>query len=401
MKEIELSTMVPGDSLHLSGFQDQTFIRVQHRQFDWTSGWNNILQVGLYQKGPDVSEVGSTWLDNLKEMRALRPFSAPEIHTLGGDIAFLANVWRPEATVPGSTVTTDSRRVISIPWMFDTRLLYYRRDLLAQAGVPEENAFATPEAMYDTLARLQSRGFGYPLGFPTGGLTIHNLASWVWGRGGHFRSRDYHKIALVEPEAQKGMLDFYRLHRFIDPATCGMNYTETNELFLQGKCAVMMNGQWSMRPIKEREPGISPQVLDCTGYAPPPGVPYIGSTHLVIWQHSLHEHEAIQLIGYLTSPAVLKALFPVVRNFPARVTALHSEPFARDPDYQLVIDCIRRGREIRSARLWAGIETRLNAMCEKLWVDLLANPDLDLPVEIERRTHDLASRLEKTLLANW
>jgi multiple sugar transport system substrate-binding protein len=348
-----------------------------------------------------VSEVGSTWLDNLKEMRALRPFSTPEIHALGGDIAFLASVWRPEATVPGSSVSPDSRRVISVPWLLDTRLIYYRRDLLAQAGIDEAGAFATPEAAYDTLARLQASGLRYPLGLPTGGLSIHNMTSWVWGRGGRFRSLDYRKIALVEPEARRGMVDYFRLHRFIDPATSGMGYNEIINFYNQGNCAVMMNGQWAMRPIKERAPGIDPRVLDCTGYALPPGVPFIGSSHLVIWRHSLHELEALQLINHLTSPAVLKNLFQAGVHFPARVEVLNGEPFAGDPDYQLVIECIRRGREVRSARLWAGVESRLNALGVQLWVDLFANPELDLAGEIERRVRDLAGRLEKTLLANW
>jgi len=393
--------MVAGSDLNLAGFQEQTYIRTRHRQFDWVSGWNNVLQIGLYQKGPDVSEIGSTWLDNLKEMRALRPFSGPEIHALGGDFAFLSSVWRPEATVPGSAVTADSRRVISVPWLIDTRLIFYRRDLLARAGISEQGAFSTPDAVYETLARLQSSGVRYPLGLPTGGLTMHNLASWVWGRGGHFRSPDYRKIALVEPAALLGMLDFFRLHRFVDPATCGIDYERTNQLFYQGKCAVMMNGQWAMRAIKDRAPGIDPRVLDSTGYAPPPGVPFLGSAHLVVWRHSLHEQEALQLINHLTSPAVLKVLFQKMGNLPARLAALNAEPFAGDPDYQLVVDCIRKGREIRSARLWAGIETRLNALCEQLWVDLFANPDFDLAGEIERRVRDLAGRLEKTLLANW
>ncbi len=393
--------MIGGDFLDLHGFEEQSFIHTRHQQFDWATGWNNILQIGLYQKGPDVSEVGSTWLDNLKEMRALRPFTISEIHSLGGEMAFMENAWLPDATTPLTLSAVEPRRVFSIPWMVDTRLIYFRRDLLARAGIPEAGAFATPEAMYNTLCRLQDNGIAYPLGLATGGLVIHNLASWVWGRGGRFRSLDYHKIALTEPDALRGVMDFFKLHRFIDPRMHGLDYTGTNTQFYQGKFAVMMNGQWAMRPIKERDPGILPEVLDNTGYAMPPGVPFVGSTHLVIWRHAFHEQEALQLINHLTSPAVLENLFHITSNFPARAAVLYAPPFASDPDYQLVIDCIRHGRGFRTARLWAGVETRLNALCDQLWEDLLANPSLDLEAEVERRVCDLANRLEKTLLANW
>jgi multiple sugar transport system substrate-binding protein len=399
LKEIELSTMVAGDSLDLPAFEAQTFITARHRQFDWAAGWTNILQIALYQKGPDLSEIGSTWLENLNDMRALRPFTASELNSLGGDIAFLSNAWEQEVTTPAAVAAP--RRVTSIPWILDTRLIYYRKDLLAQAGIPEEEAFATPEAMYATLRALQNRGMAFPLGLATGGLSIHNLACWVWGRGGHFRSRDYRKIALVEPEARHGMADYFRLLRFLDPASRGADYTAINDRFARGEIAVMLNGQWLMQDIKNRRAGLCPEVLENTGYAMPPGVPFVGAAHLVVWRHSLYEQEAIQLISHLTSLPVLARVFQATGNFPARLAALNAAPFAGDPDYQLVGECIRRGRMMRSAHLWAGVEMRLNALCDQLWEDLFANPNLNLEHEIEVRIKDLAGRLEKTLLANW
>lgn len=400
MKEIELSTMIPGEWLDLAGFEEQNFIQTRYRQMDWDTGWSNVLQIGLYLKGPDISEVGSTWLENLTDMRALRPFNTYEIHALGGDMAFLPSAWRRDATVP-VTPNAAPQRPVSIPWLADTRLIYYRKDVLARAGIAEEGAFASADALYDTLSRLQAAGIAYPLGLSTGGLTIHNIASWIWGRGGQFRSADYRKITLVEPEARRGMLDYFRMHRFIDPATYGAGYTETNALFFGGNAPVMVNGQWAMKYIKDRDARVDPAVMDTVGYAPPPGVPFVGSTHLVIWRHSLHEQEAVQLIAHLTSPKVLGKIFRESGNFPARLEALNAAPFAGDPDYQLVVDCLRGGRSFRSARLWAGVEMRLNTLFDQLWGDLFANPNLDLETEIESRVASLSSRLEKTLLANW
>lgn len=401
MKEIELSTMITGNALNLAGFEERIHVRTRHRQFDWATGWNNILQISLYQNGPDVSEVGSTWLDNIKGMRALRPLNIAEVNALGGEEAFVPNAWTADIVAPLDTRMGEQRGVTSIPWTIDTRIFYYRRDLFARAGISEAEAFTTPEAVYDTLSRLQAGGIRYPLGLVTGGLAVHHLASWVWGRGGRFRSPDFHKIDLVEPEARRGMLDFFRLHRFIDPETVGMKQDQTDQLFFQGRLAVMMNGQWAMHSIKERRPGIVPAVLENTGYAPPPGVPFVGSTHLLIWRHTLYDNEAMHLIAYLTSPPVLDNIFRTTSTFPARLSALNAAPFINDRDYQMVIDCLHCGRTFRSARLWAGIESRLNLFCYQLWEDLFANPTLDLEMEIEHRVQDLANRLEKTLLASW
>ncbi len=400
MREVDISTMVASGCLDLKSLEDQWFLKVNHKQFDWATGWNNILQIALYQKGPEASEIGSTWLENLNDMRALRPFSIPEVNTLGGEDAFLGNVWVRPAT-SDSSLTKAPARPTSIPWTLDTRVISYRRDLFDRAKINPAVAFATPEAFHDTLCRLRAAGIQYPLMMATGGLSIHNLATWVWGRGGHFRSEDFRRITLVEPEGRQGMFDFFRLHEFIDPQTRGMNYTSTDELYFGGRGALLLGGSWAMKILKTNDPRVTPEVRANTGFAIPPGIPYIGATHLVIWRHTLHDQEALQVIGHLVSPQVLGRVFEETGNFPARISALDGAPFTTDPDYRLAAECLRRGRAFRSSRLWAGVEMRLNQLCDQLWIDLFANPALNLPAEIERRVGELATRLEKTLLANW
>lgn len=400
MKEIELSTMTIPECLHLEGFESRNFTRVVHQHMEWAGAWDKVLQIGLYQRGPDVSEVGSTWLENLVDMRALRPFSVPELYHLGGETAFLSNSWTQDTSTPIAYATT--RKITSIPWSLNTRVILYRRDLLAKAGIHEAGAFATADAMHATLTRLQESGVSpYPLSIATGGLSIHNIASWVWGRGGRFRSADYHKITLVEPEARRGMQDFFSMHRFIAPQARGQLYQEAESWYFTGQAAVLFSGQWAMMRVKEHPEEVLPEVSDNTGYAVSPGIPFVGASHLVIWRHSLLESEANQLIQHLTSPDVLLSSFRVDGNFPARLQALNAPPFSNDADYRMISECIRTGRGFRSAHLWAGVEARLNILFSQLWKDVFANPELNLEAEIEQRVRDLADRLERTLLANW
>ncbi len=398
--------MIPAETLGLARFCEQNFFQVRHRQFDWSTGWNSILQIGLYQKGPDVSEVGSTWLENLGEMRALRPFSTSEINAMGGEEAFLTAAWPRERLAPAVHVKASyeapTRRAISsIPWIIDTRLIHFRRDLLTQAGVKEKDAFTSPEALIDTLQRLQAKGMEYPLTMATGGLSLHNLASFIWGRGGAFRSADYRKMAITEPESRRGLADYFKLHRYIHPDARRQGYGGADDRFYNGQAAVLISGSWVTETIKEHARPLPAEVEQNYGCALPPGLPYVGGTHLVIWRHSLHDQDALRLIAHLTSPEVLMTVFRVSGNFPARAAVLESAAFTGDPDYRQVIECMRVGRGFRSAHLWAGVEMRLSALCDQLWNDLFANPDLALEREIERRAGELSERLEKTLLASW
>jgi multiple sugar transport system substrate-binding protein len=255
--------------------------------------------------------------------------------------------------------------------------------------------------MLDTLNRLQACGIEYPLAMSTGGLSLHNLACFVWGRGGGFRSTDYRRITLTEPEARRGMADYYKLHRFIPPEGRRLDYAGADNHFFEGRAAVLLSGQWVTVTVKEQKDRANPIVAQNYACTLPPGIPYVGGTHLVIWKHSLHDQDALRLINHLTSPELLTNLFRITGNIPARIAALNTAPFTNDPDYQRVIDCIRTGRGFRSTHLWAGVEMRLSVLCDQLWSDLFANPDILLDMEIEHRLRELATRLEKTLLASW
>ena len=392
MREIELSSMISAGALGLDSFEERTFIHVRHRPLDWESGWNQILQIALYQKGPDVSEVGSTWLENLDSMRAIRPFSLQESLSLG-EKDCLPTVW-------SSFDQVSARERISIPWTLDTRLVHYRRDLLALAGIAEDGAFATPEAFYDTLARLRAAGFAYPFVMATGGLSVHNLACWVWGRGGHFRSADNHKLTLVEPQSLQGMVDYFNLHQFIDPQTCSFDYAQADNWFLAGHAPVLFSGQWVTRLADYGHFLPKPEVAENLWHAEPPGIPYVGSTHLVIWKHSLHEAEALELIRHLTGSQVSPSILISQGVYPPRAALLNAPPFDADPRSQVIINCLRKGRNFRAKRLWAGVEMRLTDLVDKLWVDIFTHPELDIAAEVKRRVTELADRLERTLLAN-
>lgn len=391
MREVHLSTMIPRDYLGLTEFEDRKVIHARHTQLDWETGWNRILQFGLYQKGPDVSEVGASWLANLSDRNMLRAFDEAEVQSFAGTEGFIES--------SASDAAQDSS-ILSVPLNVDTRLIHYRRDLLAKAGVREETAFESPEALVETLTRLRESGIQYPLALATGGLSVHNLACFVWGRGGHFRSPDLRKLTLAEPEARQGMLDFFKLHPFIHPGSRGMDYKHSEEIYFTGQTAVVLSGQWVITLLDEQN-GISSEILENTGHQLPPGVPYVGSTHLVIWRHSQRVSAALKLIEHLQDPKTLQRIFHSAGIFPARKDLLNQPSFSTDPRYQVVVECLRKGRNFHSAHAWAGVEVRLNEMCDQLWADLFNHPEMDLSQEIDRRVKHLAERVEKTILANW
>jgi len=139
----------------LTQFKQNTRTEVRLRVLEWRDAWAELVRVALYNDGPDVSEIGSTWLSEFVTMTALRPFSSAEIARFGGAQQFLPSAWRgvTPATTSGAATTS-----WAVPWLADMRLIHYRQDVFEQAAIEARTAFQSPQTLLETCARLRGVG---------------------------------------------------------------------------------------------------------------------------------------------------------------------------------------------------------------------------------------------------
>jgi multiple sugar transport system substrate-binding protein len=407
MEEIEFSSMVgsynPDEYPNISEFRGisefevKSRIKVRQKRLLWMNAWQELLQVALYFKGPDVSEIGTTWLGSLMGMEALRPFSPLEVKSLGGAAAFSSASW-DSCHEPGEI------QILAIPWYLDLRLIYYRRDILQKAGVDESTAFLTSGNLLDTMQKLRASGFTTPLAMDILGESprvVHNIASWIWESGGDFRSQDGHQLKIKDPKTLEAIVIYYKLGQFLMPGTFGLEEIYTNQAFAEGQVAVAISSERLYLSLRAGRTQVKPEILANLGIAPLLSMPFLGGANLVIWRHTVHDRAAIDLVNFLTSPLNLKALYEQYMVIPARTEVLKSLPLAEDPYFSVFQRAIMTGRVIPGFYRWAGVENRLTVTFHQLWSDLLANQDINPEDEVPRRVIDMANRLERTTLANW
>jgi multiple sugar transport system substrate-binding protein len=382
--------MVDPVVLRLDDFQARRGIQVHAQRIDWASAWDELLRTALYGQGPDISEIGSTWLGSLIGMDALRPLTSWHVNFLEDRVfSYPAARW--------AVIDPKDSQVWAVPLLTDTRVIYYRRDWLKQAGIEEAGAFKTQDSLVDTLERLQASGVEIPWAMPTRGLNVlYDAAPLVWNAGGRFRTKDGRHLRLHEPGAQAGMRAYFELHRFLSPPARDLDIVGTDEIFLQNKAAAVISGSWLLR-LLERETTLLPGV----GIVRVPGIPFIGGSHLVIWRHARHERAIMRLVKHLTSPEIQQSCFQHAGHLPSRIELLDDEPFVSDPRYQAFATSLKTGRVFTISFRWAAVERRLVDMFSQLWSDLADDPELDLEAEIAGRTALLIEDLERTLLAIW
>ena len=349
----------------------------------YENAWPEVANAMLYRIGPDVSEVGSTWVKSLAASDALLPFTSKQLEELGGISAFIN--------------TSDQRidqEIFSIPFQSEARMIFFRRDLLAKAGIDEKTAFSTPDNFLLTLEALVENGYRYPLliDIVDRWLNLSIAVSWVWAAGGDLITENGKQAVFDQKPALHGFHQYLNCARYLPP-----NITELHQQvyeFGRGDYPIMLGGPWVMDHMRN-DPTVPPHACDTLGIALPPGPPYKGGTNLVIWKHSRKTEQAKKLVNFLVShPFQAQWLSG---NLPARRDALALPFFSMDPMYQTMIQAVEHGRAFSSSRLWGMVEDRLSRALNQIWLECIQNPHRP-PIEIlQEQLPPLARRINITL----
>lgn len=362
------------------------------KEMTWETAWDELAKIGLYRSGPDVSQVGSSWLDGIVASGSVRPFTDEEIDSMGGASAFLPAVWQAMRLRRGSQMGT-----WAIPWLADARVIFYWRDMLEEAGVDEGTAFQTPEHVEETMARLRASGVAAPWGWwaTTTSTMLQCASSWVWGAGGDYVSADGRQILFNRPEALRGLVAYLRLHRYMPPWVKRVGDIVPVSSFAERQAAAAIGTPGWLPFIYELS--TIPDAPDRLGIATPPGPSFVGGSALVIWQHTRRPQGSVGLVRFLTGKQVQSDYVRRMQHLPARLDVLAEPPYTTDAHYQAMAEALRTGRTYPVIPKWGDIEQKLMETLTRLWNDLLADPDQDVETLARQYLDALARRAIVTL----
>jgi multiple sugar transport system substrate-binding protein len=292
-------------------------IRVRVQQMPWSAAHEKLLTAVVGRATPDVAQLGNTWIPEFAMLGSLAPLDA----WLGrseqvDEAAFFPGIW--------ATNRIDDE-VYGIPWYVDTRVLFYRTDLLAEAGHerPPETWAEWRAAMM--ALRGQMGPDQYPILLPTNewsqpvilGLQAGAPLLGPGGRRGAFRDPRFREA-----------FEFY-VGLFRDGLAPTLANTEVSNLyqeFARGNIGMYITGPWNIGEFTRRLP---PEVQDRWATAPlpgptGPGVSTAGGASLVVFRSSSHGEAAWRLVEYLSQPAQQVRFHELTGNLPAVRSAWES-----------------------------------------------------------------------------
>lgn len=214
----------------------------------------------------------------------------------------------PQAQIKSNTV---NGKLYAIPWMLDSHVLWYRKDMLEKYG------FEAPDTWDELIEQAQTikEGEGdiipYSVTFGRGEQLICNFIEFLKGNGGSFFSEDG-TITINEPEAVEAlqmMVDLIYKHEVVPEEM--LNYgalPETVRYFNEGKAIFHPNWNyvWGTSQVEDSK------VLGKVDYTPIPKfeggtkADCVGGWSLGVSKYSKYKEEAIEFIKWYTSYEIQK-----------------------------------------------------------------------------------------------
>jgi multiple sugar transport system substrate-binding protein len=382
-------------------------IQVRVQQIPWSAAHEKLLTAYAGDAMPDLFQLGNTWIPEFVALRAVAPLDER------------LKVWPTAARndyFPGILATNRLEgQTWALPWYVDTRLFFYRRDLLATVG------FTEPPATWDdwlqAMVRLKMLDDveRYAILLP---INEWQLPVILALQRGATLLRDQDQYGDFQNPLFREAFTFYLslFEQELAPPVGNTQIANLYQEFANGYFAVYVSGPWNIGEFGRRLPAamqgqwMTTPLPGCTTpalRATPPcqggeqhcreaGVSLAGGASLALSRTSPRQEAAWKLLEYLAQPEQQAQFYQLTGDLPSRQSAWNDPALASNRYAQAFRQQLQHVQPTPPIPEWERIASRIAyyaelAVRQEMKVDeALAALDRDVDRILEKRRWLLA-----------
>jgi len=334
-------------------------LKIELQVLPWDVAAQNIMMAVATGDGPDLIGLGSGWAQNYGSLGALVDF-APFVDKYPS--------FATENYLDGAIATAVvNGQLVGIPWYVETRVLFYRSDILAEVG------WNRPPETWDELLRcsrdLGARGpgfFGLDIVDPNNYSGLANILAR--NNGSPLIDVDTNTALFDKPEYVETVRF---LNRFIVEGhadATGM-YAGTDP-FGDGYIPMMITGPWSINGINELAPWLKGKWnVALLPVGPKNRTSYMGGAHLVVLKSAKNAEGAMRFVDFLVRPENQLKFFGLVNALPSSLAAWEFESSLKsDPMYAVFGEQLKDALPPPSVGPGEDITFAINQAVERVYI---------------------------------
>lgn len=328
-------------------------VHVKVTAIPWTSAHDKIQTSIAAGTGPDVAQVGNTWMADFGTAFSQVPGNF--------DLSGLA-----KSTVEGGRV---SDKQLGVPWYIDTRVLYYRTDLAEKAGWDHApQTWDEFRSMASDLQRQDGVKFGFYVG-PSGMDCFISVLPFAFSSGANLTSADGSKWTINTPEMKKGLTFTSNLFKDkIADVNADVSPGANTASFASGKTAMLIDGPTAIGQIEQAGgEGIASKFTT----APLPkgdkgSVSFAGGSDMVVFKHSKNKDAAWKLVKWFSQPETQARWFEISTDMPTSIKAWDYPALKKDPKFKAFSTQIKSMKITPSVTTWQQVSSAGDKIMEQI-----------------------------------
>lgn len=301
-------------------FTKESGIKVKIQSIPWSSSRDKLLTAVAAKNGPDVAQIGTSFMSEFSDAGALADISS--------DVK-KSNVMKPDNFFEGSVQTTKfDNKYYAVPWYTETRVLYYRTDLLKSVGYTQ--APKTWAELSDAAKKLAKRGDGmYGLNVDGSEPTF----GFMFARQNGSELFDSKENPLFN---QTKMVDALKYLEDIVKSGAAPKTAlglDINQSFGgKGVIPMFISGPWMISGIEQNAPDIKGKwAVAELPKGEKSNTSVTGGANLAVFSSSKKKADSIKLIEFLSKKENQTAFFKASNSLPTNKDAWKDEVFTKDP----------------------------------------------------------------------
>lgn len=268
---------------------------------------------------PDVSQFGTTWVPEFVTLEALENLDK---YVQGSTIISRENYF-------GGSWDTGviAGKTYGIPWYVDTRVLFYRKDILEKAG------FAHPPRTWEELKAIcrklavkgaDGKPHSYGIALPP--TDAKTMLMFMWSNGGDILSPEG-EIIIDSPENEEAWEFYTGLFKAELAPRTSSGGTGLYNNFKTGYTPMFIGGPWMLKDLQTHVPEIEGKwdvaMLPMKKFA----TSFVGGSNWVIFKNSKNKTAAWKFIEFMSRPDIQIQWYQLTTDLPTRKEAWEDKFF--------------------------------------------------------------------------
>jgi multiple sugar transport system substrate-binding protein len=336
----------------------------------WDAAHQKLASAIAGQQTPDVSMVGTTWMGEFAKTGALDVAPAGVVDKS----AFFSGAW--DTTVVDGTS-------YGVPWYVETRVLFYRTDLAAKAGV------TAPPQDWDALKALakglkEKGGAQWGINLMPGGTgSWQTVLPFAWSNGATIVDGD--RFTLDSPQVTEA-LAYYQSYftEKLSPTDLAPGALEQG--FINGTIGAFVSGPWHVGLLTEQG---GPAIAGKFSVAPMPrkksATSFVGGSDLAVFKDAKNRDGAWKFVQWLSRPEVQVKWYQTVKDLPAVQRAWDDAALSGDAMLKVFGEQLKDAKSPPAMATWEQIAAAIDGEVEKVCKAALA------PAQAARTMQEKAS----------